>query len=605
MLDAERFLREVPPFRGLPPSILTELVEKLKVKVYPKNEIIYRGNEPAEHLFLVRKGYVVLEKEGNIIDQLQEGETFGYLPLITGQRLDHSARAVEDTVVFLFKKEDFLDLFQKYPVVQTFYTQKLAQKLAEALEQKKDQWGAFSSVPLAKLTIKPPIIIDGQDSVEKVIKELVEKNVTACLVKLEKGYGIITERDLLKKILYQGLDKKETKAKDIASHPLVCLEKEAPLSKAMLIMAQHRIRKIVVVDEGLPIGILEDTDIISLGSKNLITITKEIERTNSLEDLKKLYYHSFYSAIDFAIKEKDPELIGRYLAEIRDGIIKRGIDLTLEQIKYPEKPKIMVIGAHGRREASFRTTLKIFLIKNHPKDDLFEIGLLLAKNLKFLGIEIEEQYLTQPYWLKTLEEWKETYFRWIVYPDLKDIGKKANFFDLRLLNLSTEEENLFHQQILQKIQKSDRILPYLALDAVKLRPPLGFFKEFLVEKTGPFKGKINLFKSGVLPLVCVVRVLSLEQGIKNVNTFKRISQLEATGSIKSETAKDLKEAYRFLTTLRFKTQVENFKKHQEIHDYLDPAALEKGDLNLLKEVFKFIENLQKMLFEKYRLSYLS
>lgn len=603
MLDAERFIREVPPFRGLPSSVITTLVEKIKVKVYPKNEVIYREKDLPEYLYLVRKGYVVLEKEGNILDQLQEGETFGYLPLITTQELDHSARTVEDTVVFLIKKEDFLNLFQNYSVVQSFYTQKLAQKLAEALNQKKDQWGTFSSVPLSKLNLKSPVIVEGENSVEKVIQEMVEKNVTACLVKLEKGYGIITERDVIKKLLYQGLDKKETKAKNIASFPLVYLEKEAPLSQAMLLMTRHRIRKIVVVDEGIPVGILEDTDIISLGSKNLITITKEIERTNSLEELKKIYYHCFYSAIDFAIKEKDPELIGRYLSEIRDGIIKKVIHLTLSERNLFLLPSLMVIGAHGRREASFKTKLKIFLIKN-SSEEVFEVALLLVKNLKFLGVEIEEEYLTQPYWIKTIDEWEKTFSHWIAYPDLKDIGKKANFFDLRFIGVESKDTDLFYQNVLQKIKKNDRILPYLALDAVKLKPSLGLFKELLVEKSGPFKGRLNLFKSGVLPLVCLVRVLSLEQGITNVNTFKRISRLESSGSIRPETAKDLKEAYKFLTTLRFKVQIDNFKREQEPHDYLDPSELEKGDLNLLKEVFKFIENLQKMLFEKYRLSYL-
>ncbi|HCP09641.1 MAG TPA: cyclic nucleotide-binding protein, partial [Thermodesulfobacterium commune] len=64
MLDAERFIREVPPFRGLPSSVIATLVEKIKVKVYPKNEVIYREKDLPEYLYLVRKGYVVLEKEG-------------------------------------------------------------------------------------------------------------------------------------------------------------------------------------------------------------------------------------------------------------------------------------------------------------------------------------------------------------------------------------------------------------------------------------------------------------------------------------------------------------------------------------------------------------
>lgn len=607
MRDAERFLMEIAPFRGLPFFVISKLVDSIKVKVYPKNEIIYKEKDVLKDLYIIRKGKVVLEKEGNIIDQLLEGDSFGYIGLLTETPVDHLAKTLDDTVLFLLPKNLFQNLLKEYNEFYEFYTKKLAQKLAEIIEKlHKTNWETFSRISLERMPLRSPIVIDGEAYVSEIVKELVEKNATSCLIKLKEGYGIITERDLLKKVLYKSIDPHKIKAKEIASYPLIALDKKALLSQAMLLMTQHRIRKIAIFENGHPIGILEDTDIVSHGSKSLISITKEIQRACCLSELKNLYSYSLNSALEFGLKERDPELVGRYLAEIRDAFLQKIFELT--ETEYPsfKNFEIMVIGAHARKEASFKTKLKLLLIipEKTESKELNSISKFLLTTLKEIGFDIEDTYLTQPIWYKTLKLWQKEYENWILTPEIEKIGKIANFFDFRLLKGDLEKFEKFINAIFEKIQKSDNFLPYLALDAIKLKPPLGFFKEIVVEKAGPHKGKLNLFKTSILPITCGVRVLVLENKIKNLNTFRRIVTLEKLGIIKSDTAKDLLESYKFLTFLRLKHQMEKIKQNEPLDEYISPETLDKHERTLLKEVLKFIEFFQKIIFEKYRLSYL-
>jgi len=46
---------------------------------------------------------------------------------------------------------------------------------------------------------------------------------------------------------------------------------------------------------------------------------------------------------------------------------------------------------------------------------------------------------------------------------------------------------------------------------VKNRPPLGFFKTFVVEKSGEHKDKLNLKIKGIAPIIDIVRLFSLEK----------------------------------------------------------------------------------------------
>ncbi len=65
------------------------------------------------------------------------------------------------------------------------------------------------------------------------------------------------------KVLAKGLNTKEVKLKDIATYPVVGVDKNGFLIDAMLLMAKHGIRRVVIFEGNTPLGVLEDKDIIA------------------------------------------------------------------------------------------------------------------------------------------------------------------------------------------------------------------------------------------------------------------------------------------------------------------------------------------------------
>jgi CBS domain-containing protein len=78
------------------------------------------------------------------------------------------------------------------------------------------------------------------------------KRGVSCAVITQGGtaVGIVTERDLVSKILADALDPKKVLVRDIMSTPLITISPEAPLTGAAELMAQYRIRRLVVVEAG-------------------------------------------------------------------------------------------------------------------------------------------------------------------------------------------------------------------------------------------------------------------------------------------------------------------------------------------------------------------
>jgi len=94
--------------------------------------------------------------------------------------------------------------------------------------------------------------------------ELMDKHDIGCLIVVEEGkpIGIITERDMLKRVLLQFRDPRITRVSDIMSTPLMVSTPETDLREAVRLMNERRIKKLVIVEDNVLIGLLSITDVV-------------------------------------------------------------------------------------------------------------------------------------------------------------------------------------------------------------------------------------------------------------------------------------------------------------------------------------------------------
>jgi hypothetical protein len=88
-------------------------------------------------------------------------------------------------------------------------------------------------------------------------------------------------------------------------------------------------------------------------------------------------------------------------------------------------------------------------------------------------------------------------------------------------------------------------LGHMANMIMKNTPPVGFFKSFVVEKSGEHKDEFNLKIKGIAPLTDAVRLFALEKGVIETSTFGRIQALKDKHSIIKEYSSELEHAFDF------------------------------------------------------------
>jgi CBS domain-containing protein len=163
--------------------------------------------------------------------------------------------------------------------------------VAPLSKEEKEESGI--SLKVEDVMVKEVITID-ENSTVKEAAEIMNKFEIGCLIAIRKrkAMGIITERDLLKRVVAEAKDANKTKVKDVMSSPLVVVEPGMDLEEAVRLMFQMKIKKLPVVDGKRLVGLVSLTDIARF-QPQVIKILKQLAmRQAAPKSMKKVidYY---------------------------------------------------------------------------------------------------------------------------------------------------------------------------------------------------------------------------------------------------------------------------------------------------------------------------
>ena len=123
------------------------------------------------------------------------------------------------------------------------------------------------------LMIRSVITMSPDASAYEAVK-ISNKNNIGCLVVMDNNQivGILTERDLLERVLEKCRNPKETKISEIMTRHVVMGKPDMELSEATRLMFEKRVKKLPIIDGNRLVGIVTLTDIARATSMDKETI---------------------------------------------------------------------------------------------------------------------------------------------------------------------------------------------------------------------------------------------------------------------------------------------------------------------------------------------
>ncbi len=118
---------------------------------------------------------------------------------------------------------------------------------------------------VGEIANKNLVTIDEDEFVVSAVKLMVERNIGSVIVTRNKlPAGIVSERDLLRKILATGRSIESTKVGEIMTPDPIMIEEDRPLGEAIDLMGRKKTRRLLVSKEGQVVGILTHRDVLNL-----------------------------------------------------------------------------------------------------------------------------------------------------------------------------------------------------------------------------------------------------------------------------------------------------------------------------------------------------
>jgi len=142
---------------------------------------------------------------------------------------------------------------------------------------------------VVKDVMSSPVVTLNEDATSNKVANLMDENKLGCLIvtnKTDKPVGIITERDLVIRVLSKNLKPDAVKAKEIMTSPLVTIEPEATISEAARTMSRLNIRRLGVIYKDNLVGIVSSKDILGV-MPELIEIIQERTRIEDAAEVEE------------------------------------------------------------------------------------------------------------------------------------------------------------------------------------------------------------------------------------------------------------------------------------------------------------------------------
>ena len=202
---------------------------------------------------------------------------------------------------------------------------------------------------------------------------------------------------------------------------------------------------------------------------------------------------------------------------------------------------------------------------------------------------------TNPQWRQPLKVWQSYFHDWIEEPDTMAQMLASVMFDLRPIAGDTALFEGLQSATMDKAQRNSIFIRQMVGNSLKHAPPLGFFRNLTLIRTGEHKNTLDMKHAGVVPVVDLGRVYALKGGTYVANTRDRLVAAGKAGVISESGAKDLLDAYDMIVETRLRHQAAQINSGESPDNYLDPMELSELERNHLRDAFLVVKTMQSAL----------
>src|SRR5437763_3308098 len=570
-MDTAEFLGRFAPFDGLeePRRTATAAVADER-RSEPGDVLLLEDGTPSEHLFVVREGSVELVHEGEVVDVLGPGESFGHPSLLSGLAPAFTVRARERTVCILIPREAALAVFSA-PSGVGFLAASLRHRMVQA-GHVVHALPELGTIRVSELVGRPAVFSEGLVTIRRAAELMTENHTSAILVRDGANLSILTDAILRERVVAGEISAGSPVS--LIVRPAIQVGPDQIAVDAVVEMLDAGTDHIVVVDNAKRVlGVLSAADLAGLETRSpfalrhaILSARDEDELVAAAGRLRSL----FLALLDAGI---GPLHVGRVLSLQVDTLTVRLIELSMtERGPAPTAWAWLTLGSTARREFPLGSDVENALAYDTDGEDVDAYFAALAEDvtrgLLRCGFTLDpnDVVASNALWRLPAARWVEVFRECLETPDRSHLIRANVAFDFRQIAGALEAAPPL-VAVLREAKDHADLLRRHARSATDFKPPLGF-RGSLANGKG-----LDLKKGGTIPIANLARFFALSNGITISGTTARLEAVQAAGALDAEVASSLRDAFEIVMGVRLDNHAAQLEAGTETTNVVAPASL--------------------------------
>jgi CBS domain-containing protein len=629
--DVVEFLRKVPPFQFLEDPQMRELAGCVALEYYPTGAVILaQEGPPSENLLVIKKGGAKVSVsagggEETLVDYRAEGDVIGFLSLYAADRSRTTVTATQDTICYRIGQEVFHRLLDTNPGVREYLHQAFLRKYLDRTLHEMQTRSLFVgggerllfTTPVGELAVGPVATAPAGVSIQAAADLMSRRQISSLVLVDEAGspVGMLTDRDIREKVIAAGRSVAEP-AGNVMTPAVHRVDATDYCFEALLTMIRHGIHHVLVMDGGRLSGIITNHDLMILQGTSPLAVAREIEYQQDLPGLAQASA-KVTKIVELLLKEgAAADIVTHVVTELNDRIVGRVLEFAERRAGPPPvKYAWLALGSEGRSEQVFRTDQDNALLYDDPADPA-QAQAAAAWAERFTAFARDTLVAcgfppcpggfmaANPLWRQPLSAWRRYFSDWIASPAGDGPLQSMIFFDFRVAHGDFSLGERLRDHVLALLAEQRVFFSFVANQVAMNRPPIGFFRTFLVERSGEHRDQFNLKARGMNPIIDMVRLFALEKGLRQTGTVERIAALREQHTVVADYAEELTQAFSFLLLLRAHSQYRELAEGAPLDNFVDPHRLTSLEKRTVREAFQLVSRLQDQVLERYKASIL-
>lgn len=618
-------------FENISKEEFDTFIAKCELKQYKQSDILTYFKSPEEGILLILggKAEVFIESESGLsvlLEVLQEGEMIG---------LSHIAYYLGESRNMLNKHHLELEFVEdshclKIPAtiirdrlmdqaVREFILKEMSIRLGSVYaslgEQIKlgDEWGESEPfVQRAKdLMHAPAVVIDLNISIQEVANTMAHHSISSVLVANEQDQliGIITEKDLVHRVLSEGLAYSLTAA-DIMTVKPYTVSPYDHYYEVLSTFYNHGIKHLPVVEHNEVLGMITFRNLISKKDRGAMEILKTIEDSSysNLPIVKEAIYDVLNNLIDDEISTIHTlEIITRFYDRLARHCLKLAVQsLESQGFGLPPVPfSWYQMGSGARGEQFMLTDQDHFLVyaeNDHPDvEEYFSLlGEEIVRHLEQAGYKRcdGKMMANQPIWRGSLSDWRKRLQEWSIQTTDDQILLTYNFLSFRFLFGDRTIDKNFTNMVQNQLRNAQTLLYYMAQQEQNNPVPQFETTLFTMFRSKDKKETIDIKLHALFPLHHCLQVLGVLHNLMNRTPLQLLEGLVESGEFSEEFASDIRHAYEVALKTRIQLSWRKHLREEPITTRIKFNLLRRWERDELKTMLSTVHALQQHLLKK-------